>query len=586
MASIRITRFAGLMPELQAKQLQKEQAQVAHNTLLWDGTLRAMPAWTVLSTYVQAPLSLIPNSSVPNGFVVDYYLSKAMATTRPMSTGVVGLSASNYNQDSIRFRSLVGGYLNLNSGVPIGIPRPPFGSVSRNIDTAGQTSDHRPIAYAVALVAVRADGARSAPSVLGIAGVPAISGTLLYPNSSVTFSFTVTAGYTTAYAITRFEVYVTQVPVDMAQKPLNTDDVEWQLFDTLICGAALAPPTQTTVTWGSGSSRFTMLSEEMFPPHVPGDVMGFGQTEGGRAFVASRGPVSADSYVSVSEKFLWHGWPIRNVYRIQERLAGAVAHYDTIYVPTRGAPYRVALREGDKGAQADAVPYPSPLPFVGGLCRTSFGAAYVSSEGLVGLAGEDAKILTTSVLNAGDKLYGNFGLADVQVAEWYSGQYYGFGASTVGVIVDIPDAMHGQHPLAELVTFDVPGRPAATIVTDIGVVIAVGNSSYVQPLPGTPSYATAQLATYKWRSKVFVSPGLVTMSAAKVVGVGNVLPVIFRLYADGVLIHTRTVINSEPFRLPSQHKALEWEIELEGKRTVHEVHVATSMRELTEQESA
>ena len=84
--------------------------------------------------------------------------------------------------------------------------------------------------------------------------------------------------------------------------------------------------------------------------------------------------------------------------------------------------------------------------------------------------------------------------------------------------------------------------------------------------------------TYFSRSKPFRQGVPINFAAAVVVA--NAYPVIFRLYADGVLKHTQTVADRNPFRLPSGYRAFEFQIELEGSNPVQDAAIATSIEEL------
>jgi hypothetical protein len=57
-------------------------------------------------------------------------------------------------------------------------------------------------------------------------------------------------------------------------------------------------------------------------------------------------------------------------------------------------------------------------------------------------------------------------------------------------------------------------------------------------------------------------------------------PATFKLYADGVLKHTQTVANADPFWLPSGYRARFLEVEITGTAEVLAVHVASSPQEL------
>jgi len=84
--------------------------------------------------------------------------------------------------------------------------------------------------------------------------------------------------------------------------------------------------------------------------------------------------------------------------------------------------------------------------------------------------------------------------------------------------------------------------------------------------------------TYRSRSKPFRQGSPINFAAAVVVA--NAYPVTFRLYADGVLKHTQTVADRNPFRLPSGFRAFEYQIELEGTNPVQDAAIATSVEEL------
>jgi hypothetical protein len=68
------------------------------------------------------------------------------------------------------------------------------------------------------------------------------------------------------------------------------------------------------------------------------------------------------------------------------------------------------------------------------------------------------------------------------------------------------------------------------------------------------------------------------MEAARVSAEGY--PVTFRLLADGVLQIEKTVLNNEPFRLPSGYKGRVLEIEIDSEDEIHGVFLADYVGEL------
>src|ERR1700675_1571972 len=87
MPSVRIIRFAGLLPEVSPKLLREDHAQIAHNTLLWDGWLRALPNWESVSTAGGTILSLFPAVDQTLQFGSSITLSSAqLAGEEPLYT--------------------------------------------------------------------------------------------------------------------------------------------------------------------------------------------------------------------------------------------------------------------------------------------------------------------------------------------------------------------------------------------------------------------------------------------------------------------------------------------------------------------
>jgi hypothetical protein len=84
--------------------------------------------------------------------------------------------------------------------------------------------------------------------------------------------------------------------------------------------------------------------------------------------------------------------------------------------------------------------------------------------------------------------------------------------------------------------------------------------------------------TYRSRSKLFRQAYPMNYAAAVVTA--NAYPVTFRMYADGVLKHTQTVADRNPFRLPSGYRAFEYQFELEGTNPIQDLLVSTSVEEL------
>lgn len=85
--------------------------------------------------------------------------------------------------------------------------------------------------------------------------------------------------------------------------------------------------------------------------------------------------------------------------------------------------------------------------------------------------------------------------------------------------------------------------------------------------------------TYAWRSKKFTFPYSAPFTTARVQA--EAYPLTARFYRDGVLIHSQTVANRNPFRLPAGTTGRDWEVQIEGVSEVFSVDVAQSAQELS-----
>jgi hypothetical protein len=109
---------------------------------------------------------------------------------------------------------------------------------------------------------------------------------------------------------------------------------------------------------------------------------------------------------------------------------------------------------------------------------------------------------------------------------------------------------------------------------------AVGGEIYT--LDGLGIFLLGGGAVYSpvWRSKKFAFPHAVGFGWMRASG-PIAEPVTVRLYVDGALIHTATLTNREPVRLPAK-KGMRWEIELESEGPVTSITLAQAQPELFE----
>jgi hypothetical protein len=151
---------------------------------------------------------------------------------------------------------------------------------------------------------------------------------------------------------------------------------------------------------------------------------------------------------------------------------------------------------------------------------------------------------------------------------FHDGRYYGFyntGAAQRGFIYD---PAQGSSAFTFIDTYATAGYSDLlqdALYLKIGTDIVRWNAGSIR-------------MTYTWKSAIFEMGSPMNPACAQVVA--KTYPATFKLYADGVLKHTQTVANAEPFWLPSGYRARYLEVEISGTAEVLSVHVASSPQEL------
>jgi hypothetical protein len=234
------------------------------------------------------------------------------------------------------------------------------------------------------------------------------------------------------------------------------------------------------------------------------------------------------------------------------------------------------------------------------MVATNFGAMYASREGLIALTSDSETVASRDVAVFEDDLplvkasgaVVNAKLYDITRAGWWNGNYFGFlSVDGLGFVYmfNQQSPANVDLPLGRLVTLDAPAATVVdTIATGSGFFGVWSNGVvYKLPLQGY-GYNEAPKAKYTWKSKRFVMVGLTTFAGMKIVNSNSGdLTVTLSGYNDGgstvpSFTFTRTLNHSKPFRLPHNHKCLEWEIQVSGTAVVQEIHLSTSYQDLIE----
>lgn len=293
-----------------------------------------------------------------------------------------------------------------------------------------------------------------------------------------------------------------------------------------------------------------------------------------------------DNRVMFSQRFEHWNWPDENVIELPDKVRAITALGDMLFIGTAGKTYRVTvspnaeqlLSENVFTTQLAVVQSEENYPAMGQdtMVTTSFGAVYVSEQGLIAVQPQ-GPLMNISRARIDEDDWPRY--APNRLA-WMNGVLYGGrGHASPAMIMDIRTGNEGKVVLGDLVTVDMPaqalhgGRDGVVYYTTRdGVVWAFDRG--LRPM------------TYRWRSKKFTTNGLTAYSAAKIVAdFGAQVKLSFlRQRDDGTMhvLYARTVDHDKPFRIPHQGRGLVWQFEVVGEVPLHEVHIAQSVVELVE----
>ncbi|MES2704845.1 MAG: hypothetical protein V4649_19575 [Bacteroidota bacterium] len=418
MPSIRITQFAGLVPEITGRNIPAVSAQVAHNCLLSNGTLRPQAKWVQLESYVP-----------PSGEI------RSISYDRATGRAVMYASHDAITMEGAPFVSNTTLGAALAPAVVAHVTGVPLTYVDVGIESTGVTGSvsytraylsNKPVnrLYAVSRVRTKFDRTEEGPLACLI-GSP---DTIVYEGDTANISLSVQS---LSDGVTHIRLYRSISGLDTGQEIANTLDTGWFLIDTI------AVPAGGSINYIDGGSVTTDYMDAYYAGqfHAPTLLAKFfGLAESGW-FTA----IASNGDIAISERYLHHAWPVENTLKLHETVNDAVVHMDNIYVGTNRRPYLIPLQMGEKALMSNPVPFPEPYKCLpGSMTVAPSGAIYASNIGLIGLSREGQRVLTASIANAGDILYsrvfdGITTIASIDTTTfgaYHNGWYYGFCGGT------------------------------------------------------------------------------------------------------------------------------------------------------------
>lgn len=261
------------------------------------------------------------------------------------------------------------------------------------------------------------------------------------------------------------------------------------------------------------------------------------------------------------EPYIPHAWPEGYRQAIDFPVVGLGRMDTTLVVLTKGTPYII---QGSHPAAAVVVKSDIEQSCSSKRSIVSFAGAvfYCSPDGLVVLSPSGSQVVTEQLFT---------------YDQWQQ--------------IIKPESVHAYHQDMKYIGFYNNGTTSGSFVYDtitkeftLNTVTAVAGYSflrddtlYIQQGGQIRPWNKGNNLSYQWKSKVFTTPRVISMSAIQVEA--EQYPVTMKLYKDGSLFYEKAVNDRFPFRLPAQ-VGRDWEIELLGQFEVFNVAMATSMEEL------
>lgn len=261
-----------------------------------------------------------------------------------------------------------------------------------------------------------------------------------------------------------------------------------------------------------------------------------------------------------SVPYLPHAWPVSYQLATESDIVAIKPIPGGLVVGTKGKPY---IAQGTDPASISLIQLESDQACVSKMSMVDMGGyvMYASPDGLVAVEGGRAQLVTEPLLRRSQWQAYN---PTTMKAMNYEGTY--IASNTTQSIVFDPRG--GKNSLATCSdTFK-----AAYNHLESDTLYFVDGTSVKKFGQGTGTYS------YAWKSKPFVSTKPRNFGWARVDAAAY--PMTFKLYTDGTLSHTHSVLDNEPFRLPSGSRAKQWEFEMSGVGAVNSVGITDNAAEL------
>ncbi|WP_333679868.1 hypothetical protein [Dyella sp.] len=278
------------------------------------------------------------------------------------------------------------------------------------------------------------------------------------------------------------------------------------------------------------------------------------------------------------ESYQPQAWPLDTMLQLDDDVIALVWSNGVLYALTDGHPYAISEQCVDGNCCREAWRFPKPMPIASkkSAAAAADGAVYAGASGLVLLAGKRMAVITGPWFGKDDW---QALLPHTMTGAMVDGQYFASTCKTT-FLFSLRDGVENDGLQGnDLMPLTLTPNALHT-ARDGKLYLAFGNVVHEWD-------AGADFLPYCWRSKQLAQVGQTNFAAAKVTLDGYPYPalapfgVTFRLLTDGRQALARPVKHSAPFRLPSNRRNLNFEVEVSGTESVRDIVLATSMSEMS-----
>ncbi|WP_319764531.1 hypothetical protein [Maridesulfovibrio sp.] len=589
---ISINSFMGMAPRLAAQKLRAEQGQIATNVDLYAGELRPMPRPSALGKlaagsvkalflYQDRWLTFNENADFVQGPIYEDHLNRVYCSFEFRAPSLFkndDMSVNEDGDDVVALRTL---------GVPAPISAP---SVSV-VGGTGDVTESR--TYVITYV-----------TDLGEEGDISPASTVVDVKIDSTVSLSGISVPSADSFVVKKRIY---------RSNTGSSDTKFQFVAEI--DAAAESYTDSIASSDLGE---TLSTEGFVPP--PADM---------RGLIALPGGIMAGftgKTVCFSEPYHPYAWPTKYQLTTNYDIVGLGRIGSVLVVLTSALVYLVQCAD-PATASMDSFDDIAPCVSKRGIVSSRWGVIYPSTQGLVSVTLTGVNLITRDLFTRRewDKLK-----PETIHGYIHADKYIGFhhpDSGGKGFIVDPVE------PAARLVDISL-NAVAGYVRPEDDLCLAVPGGDGHKVLSWAQNSMTPHVM--QWRSKDFRTPHTLNFSTAKVMcdppdvvtaeewavirdkligqegeeikaNPGGCLndghlgryamngsrldvvaatysppaPVVFRLYGNGKLRHACEVVDGYPFRLPGGYSAQSWEVEVTGSRPVKEIHLVTSVSELS-----